>query len=278
MGKVLLCTGEYAKIPYVFESLGIRVYSAEELCYVLKENAFLLDREIVDKRLVRWIDESLKLQELANALYPMLRQKTSVGAFAGIILQYVKFYDLETIRQTEEVYKRGANLSGYEKLKTRVDYMVSNGKYAPALLEYDVLLEQLPEGEKELTARIIHNKGVALTGLFLFEEAAEQFRRSYDILPDQETLIEYLAAKRMSMEEGEYISFAAGFPEYYEETLELEKRVEGLRSQWETAEQKQYLDMRLAWKQEGNVVRYYVETDKKVQDLKNRYRESVNSR
>lgn len=278
MGRVLLCTGEYAKTPYYFETLGIRVYSVEELCYVLKENAFLLDREIVDKKLVRWIDEALKLSDLASSLYPLLHQKTSVGAFAGIILQYVKLYDLETIKHVEEVYRKGANLNAYEKGKSRVDYMVANGKYVPALLEYDVLLEQLPEGEKELTARIVHNKGVAFCGLFLFEEAAEQFKKSYDLLPGEETLIEFLAAKRLSMEEGDYVSFAAGFPEYYELTLELEKRVESLRSQWMESEQKQQLDMLLSLKEEGDVTAYYEETNHKIQELKNKYRASVGSR
>ena len=55
MGKVLLSTGAYAKTPYYLEGLGIRVYSAEELCYVLKEDAFFLDRSIVDRKLIRWI-------------------------------------------------------------------------------------------------------------------------------------------------------------------------------------------------------------------------------
>lgn len=277
MGKVLLKTGEYAKTPYYFENLGIRVFSAEELCYVLKENAFLLDREIVDKRLVRWIDESLKLKELAISLYPLLHQKTSVGAFVGIILQYIHFYDDDTVRQVEDIYKKSANLNIYEKLKTRIDHMTANEKYGPALLEYDALLSQLPEGEEELTAKILHNKGVALCGLFLFEEAAEHFMRSYILLKDEETLVEYLAAKRLSMDDGEYISFAAGLPEYYEQTLELEKRVEVYRSQWEETKGKQYLDDRLLWKAEGDVVKYYEETDRKLQELKNRYRHNVNN-
>jgi len=277
VGKVLLKTGEYAKTPYYFENLGIRVFSAEELCYVLKENAFLLDREIVDKRLVRWIDESLKLKELAISLYPLLHQKTSVGAFVGIILQYIRFFDDDTIHQVEDIYKKSANLNIYEKLKTRIDHMTANEKYGPALLEYDALLSQLPEGEEELTAKILHNKGIALCGLFLFEEAAEQFMRSYTLLKDEETLVEYLAAKRLSMDDGEYISFAAGLPEYYEQTLELEKRVEVYRSQWEETKEKQYLDTRLSWKADGDVVKYYEETDRKLQELKNRYRHNVNN-
>ena len=60
VGRILLGTGEYAATPYYFENLGLKVYSEEELRYVLKENAFLLDREIINQRLVRWIEEELK--------------------------------------------------------------------------------------------------------------------------------------------------------------------------------------------------------------------------
>lgn len=275
MGRVLLGTGEYATIPYCFENLGIRVYSAEELCYVLKENAFLLDVEILNKKLVRWIDEVLALPELAAELYPLINRKTSAGAFAATILRYVGFYEEEVIARIEGIYKSGADLNIYEKLKNRVDYMVSAGRYAAAVLEYDSLLEQLPQEEKMLRAKILHNKGVALCGLFFFTEAAEAFQEAYTVVPDCETLTEYLAAKRMSMEDGEYVAFVAAHPDYYAETMELESRVESLRREWEEAATKKQLDERMALKEEGDMAAYYEETDRWVRELKNKYRDSI---
>ncbi len=275
MSKVILCTGEYASVPYLFENIGIKVYSAEELCYVLKENAFLLDREIVNKKLVRWIDESLKLPKLAGALYPLLHQRTSVGAFAGIILHYVRFYNEDIIRNVEEIYRKSANLNVYEKLKTRVDYMVANGRYAKAIVEYDALLAELPLQNIEMNARVMHNKAVAMCGLFLFQDAAEVFWKAYQMNPSFEILVSYLAAKRLCMEDGEYITFAAGFPEYYDATLELERRVEELRKQWDTSDEKIYLDMRISLKENVSEANYYEETDRKVQELKNDYRACV---
>ncbi len=277
MGRILLGTGEYAATPYYFENLGLKVYSAEELCYVLKENAFLLDREIINKRLVRWVEEELKLPELAGELYPLLHKKTPAGTFAGVILRYTGFYDEETVERAEEIYETGANLNVYEKLKSRVDYLVQNGKYTAAILEYEVLLGKLPVEERELSSKIIHNMGVALCGLFLFEEAAKQFLKSYELWQNKETLVEYLAAMRLSMKEEDYISFAAGHPEYYEETLTLEKRVEELMAAWEESEQKRYLDRRLLRKVQGDSAGYYAETDKRLYELKNEYRESVGS-
>ena len=134
MGKVLLSTGAYAKTPYYLEGLGIRVYSAEELCYVLKEDAFFLDRSIVDRKLIRWIEEELMLPKLAAALYPLLQKKTDPGTFAGIILQYVHLYENDVIKKTEAVYREGAGLSPFEKQKNRVDHLLTDGRYRTAAI------------------------------------------------------------------------------------------------------------------------------------------------
>ena len=53
--KASLCVGEYCENAYNVEGLDIRVYSMEELCYCLKENAFLLDLSIMNDKLVDWI-------------------------------------------------------------------------------------------------------------------------------------------------------------------------------------------------------------------------------
>ena len=275
MERILLQTGECAVIPYCFENLDIRVYSVEELCYVLRENAFLLDREILDKRLVKWIGEGVKLPELASMLAPLLHNGTSAGAFVRVILSYVGLYDEAEIARTEEVYLQGMGLNAYEKLKTRIDYMVENGKYTPALIEYDALMDRLPEKETGLRARIMHNKGTALCGLFLFEEAAQWFLQAYEMDGNEESFLAYLAAKRMFLPEGDYVSFVSGLGERYESTLELERRVQALQEDWKISEQKRYLEERGRMKSEGDSG-YYTETDRKIRELKDRYRENVN--
>ena len=153
------------------EGLDIRVYSMEELCYCLKENAFLLDLSIMNDKLVDWIGEECKVWELAKQLYPMVHKQGSLSVFVVTILQYVGMYDPEEILQVEQVLKQGAGLSNLEKRKSQIDYMVEKRKYAAAIRGYDMLLEtwnhleqegkELPAGK--VRAAILHNKGVALT-------------------------------------------------------------------------------------------------------------------
>ena len=104
--KASLCVGEYCENAYNVEGLDIRVYSMEELCYCLKENAFLLDLSIMNDKLVDWIGEECKVRELAKQLYPMVHKQGSLSVFVVTILQYVGMYDPEEILQVEQVLKQ----------------------------------------------------------------------------------------------------------------------------------------------------------------------------
>lgn len=275
MGKVLLCTGDYAKTPYSFEELGVKIYSIEELCYVLKENAFFLDRSIVNKRLVKWIDEELKLPKLAAALYPLLQKKTDPGTFTGIILTYVHLYENNVIKKTETIYREGNGLNNYEKQKNRLDYLLEEGRYNTVIREYDKLLTQLPKEDKNLRAAVLHNKGVAYCRLFWFGEAAREFHEAYELTGDEEYLLRFLSAKRMQLPEKEYIAFVTDNPAYFEVSMKLEKMMEALKEEWQQCEKKKETDELILKKLTEEVSDYYRQVDQKISLLQNEYRSNV---
>lgn len=275
MGRAVMLCGSDAKTPYRFINPDVLVYTIEELCFILRENAFLLDVDVMDKRLVNWIDTECGLHALAASLYPLIHQKGTVTSFVMTILEYMGNYTMEELKETERLLKQGASLSAYEKYKKRIDYMVGNGKLVQAMSEYDELLAILPQVENELSAKVLHNKAVAMTGLYLFEQAAECFLSSYEMYPARETYIEYLAAKRLALGEEEYISFVAGIPEAYEDSLELEKRVEEITESWQNCLNKRRLDQLGEWKEDGSFSKYYEETEKMIQGLKQSYRHNI---
>ena len=173
--KASLCVGEYCETAYNIEELEIRVYCMEELCYCLKENAFLLDMSIMNDKLVDWIGEECRVRELAKQLYPMVHKQGSLSAFVLTILQYVGIYGEEELQAVAQVLKQGSGLSNLEKRKSQIDYMVEKRKYAAAIRGYDMLLETWSDLEREgrelpagkVRAAILHNKGVTLTGRML---------------------------------------------------------------------------------------------------------------
>ena len=56
--RVSVCVGNYAKEPYRIPGLEMDVFSMEELCYGIKENAYLLDLSFLDDGLLDWIERA----------------------------------------------------------------------------------------------------------------------------------------------------------------------------------------------------------------------------
>ncbi len=91
MRNAVLCVGDYARQPYTFQRIGVKVYCVEELCYCLGENAYLLDHAIVSRELVDWIEKQCGLTQLAGELNGLISHQASESAFVGTILQYAGY-------------------------------------------------------------------------------------------------------------------------------------------------------------------------------------------
>lgn len=274
--RVSVCVGKYANEPYRVPGLEVSVYSMEELCYCIKENAFLLDLSFLDDGLLDWIERQCGLRELAGKLHPLVHRRGQLSEFGVAILRYVGFYDEGTIQETEQVLKQSAGLSGMEKRKNQVDYLVKKKKYKSALRGYDDLLQNWQEADDaapapEFLAGIWHNKGVACAGLMLYEGAADCFRRAYELTGEDTYCVDYLAVRRMQLSEKEYVDFAAGCTEWRSQAQELEKKYKEALAEWE-----QHPDyLRINGRKELRVrdrTRYKEENERLIEALKGSYR------
>ena len=91
MGRVILCTGKTANIPYLMKKLGFSIYSVEELCYCIREHTFLMDEEVVCRELAEWLKEECGLAELGAALLGLLRKRAGTADFLTVILEYMAY-------------------------------------------------------------------------------------------------------------------------------------------------------------------------------------------
>lgn len=277
--RVSVCVGNYAKTPYCIPGLEIEVYCMEELCHCMRENAFLLDLSIMNDQLLVWIERECGLRELAGALHPLVHRQGSLSMFVTAILRYVGWGDEAAISETEQAIRQGAGLSGIEKRKSQIDYLVEKRKYRSALRGYQELLREWQDREpesgkipaREFLARIWHNKGVAYTGLMLYGRAAECFWQAFDLQGGREDSLAYLAAKRMELSEEDYVAFAGEHGEWHDLALELEKKLERAMDEWE--QQPDYL--RLYHRRElrsSDRRQFYEDNERMVQALKDSYR------
>jgi tetratricopeptide (TPR) repeat protein len=252
----------------------------EELCVCFQENAFLLDGEIMTDELINWIDKECGVRDLAKTLYPLVHKRGVLSEFIVSIMEYVGILDLNGVGQTESILKKSAGRSILERKKLKADHLLHKGKHLAALLCYESLLREwdtaVSSGSVGRTAGgaavfrsgILHNKGVALTRMMRYADGADCFWEAYELEPAKDSLVAYLGAMRLYLEEGEYIAFLSEHPQFFEASLLLEKRMEESRQNWQT--NKPYARV---WGQMGEASAE--KWDGMMKELKERYRRSM---
>jgi len=280
--RVSVSVGEYAKTPYCVPGLETNVYCAEELCYCLRENAYLLDLSLMNDGLLNWLGQECGLKELAKMLYPLVHKQGSLSSFAVTILQYVGLYENSVVREVERVLKQGVGLSAIERRKTQVDYLVRKKKYASAVKGYEALLQKWREQDAQggalpaagCLAAIWHNKGVAYAGMMLYDRAAECFLRAYELDGSEESSTDYLAAMRMQLSEEEYVAFVTEHAELYHDTIEMEKKLGQASLEWEQQPDCLRLRNRKVLR-DSDRQKYLEESERLVNALKDNYRRTA---
>ena len=119
--RISLSIGIYSQIPYVMPAIEIPVYCIEELCVAFKENAVLIDEQIMNKPLLEWIYRDLGLRELADALAGIIASKGSLGDFCRYILEYTGLFDRATVFEICKTLTMGVGMSTLERQKKQAD-------------------------------------------------------------------------------------------------------------------------------------------------------------
>jgi len=273
--RVLMCTGSIANTPYYFDKVFVNVYSIEELCYVMYENAFLLDRDIVNFKLVEWIDKECELKQLAKELYSLVNQGAMTVSFVATILEYVGYYSRDEIAKVEEILKNNVTMSVYEKWKSKADFLYENRHYVLALAEYEHILDNLPEDEAEIKSRIYNNMGVTYITLYLYESAIECFKRSYEIDGNDTAYSHYLKAKRLELSEDDYIRFISGLEGAYVPVTTIESELEEIKLSFDESEAAVRMKELFELKSQKDITQYYNEISIMTERMKRDYREIV---
>ncbi len=270
-----MCIGEYAETPYYIEKVYVNVYSAEELCYVIYENAFLLDKDILDRKLTDWIDKQLKLHDLARDLIVLINQNASAAAFAGTILSYVGFYSKDEISRVESILRMNVSMNVFEKWKAKADFLVENRHFVLAISEYEKLLKSLPDNETTLQANIYNNLGIAYLKLYLFDSAEKCFMSSYETDNNEEAYRNYLTVKRLSLSDDDYIRLIAEEERAYKTSILIETDMDEATKAFELSDAALELKDIYALKNTNESSRYYDSLLKLTEELKDDYRDIV---
>lgn len=275
MRQVFLCLGENAQNPYYFDRAHVRVGTVEELCYFFRENIYLLDSSMCTKELADWIGKECGLPELSDRLKMALKDKSPVSAFVDALFSFTGYCTPAQIHESLRILKETADISRTERQKSRADYFLKTRRYVLAAQEYTLLLDEMYGAKQEAVGEVYHNLGVAQARMFLFEKAADSFKKAWQLTGREESRLQYLAAMRMQLPEKEYVAFLASAPEFYEDSLKLEQMVEERKQEWTKSSTYKVASEALEVNKEG----VYGMTDellwKKIEPLQAEYRNYV---
>lgn len=273
--RAIACTGALALKPFYFEKVYMNLYSIEELCFVLYENAFMIDKDILDAKLVEWIERECKLPELARDLYSMLNQNVSASTFAGAILEYVGYYSKEETEKAESILKMNVSMNVFEKWKAKGDFLYENKHYPLALKEYEHVLKRAGDEEVELKAKVYNNMGVSYIALRLYESAEECFLNSYKLDNNQKAYEHYLISKRLRMPEDEYIKAVTEEENSYQLGVPIETKIRNAYDAFEDSDEAIMLKEVFELKKGKDASVYYQKIGEITEKLKSDYRDEV---
>ena len=213
MGELLLCNEPIAAMPYYMESIGINIYSIEELCYYISANTFLLDKDFMNEELCTWIEKEAHLQKLAIALRDIMHGNRILSAFIEQILNSCGYCTRQEIIETVSVIRQMEEKSDFECMKLRADKLMEKKRYLSSIYEYRRLLdkEEVKSEKPPLIGNIWHNLGTAYARLYLFEEAAKCYETAYSLNENVESVKECLFAYRCLNDEEQLLEKAKGF-------------------------------------------------------------------
>lgn len=181
MGKVILCEARQAVVPYTFVNTKVEVYSYEELCFYIYNNAVLLNPEQFRGRLVQWIKTELGMEGLAGKLMELLAGDGSFIEMLVAILSAGSYYETAEIQQFIDKQELVTLLPEEEKTKLRADSFLMYKRVLKAISLYDDILRQEETIEdKKFLGDVYHNKGVALAKNMELSKAKLCFLEAYE--------------------------------------------------------------------------------------------------
>ena len=190
MSDLLLCDGVMAAAPYYLEGIAVNIYSMEELCYYIVSNTELLEKNFMNSELVAWIGRDLGKRDLSERLFALLDKSGKLSDFVFEIVQEVGYCTQEEMRTIVTTLHEMEEKTPFERSKLCADRLMERNRLLSSIYEYRGLLEssEFHSVSALMQGDVWHNLGTAYARMFLFQQAAECYRKAYKLNERPESL------------------------------------------------------------------------------------------
>lgn len=204
MSNLYLCTGKTAKNPFYSEEAGVKLWSVEEVCYVILHQEDYMVESLVTEKFIQWVRQELFLEELAEKLSEILSKNLGYIEYLTAIFDATDYVSAAQKATVSEKLHFLQSKTPTELGKMRTDRLMERKKYAAAIRMYQDLLATENYIDDRLRGNILHNIGTAFAGLFMYEKAAGYYRDAYRFNHSQESYRAFLHATRFVSEDTSY--------------------------------------------------------------------------
>ncbi|MDD6334525.1 MAG: tetratricopeptide repeat protein [Clostridia bacterium] len=267
MGKMILCRGRQTDRPLIIEGTGIRLYTAEELCYYIYNNIYLIGQEFVNGRLVEFLAQTGE-NELSERVRNLIDRKAGLAEILVTILKTVDYYSVTEIEQIREILNTLGKQNVCERLKARGDGYLHNDCYFSALKCYEKVINDYKGNGLSGSdyAKVYHNLGVSYARMFLYGKAAEYFDEAYRIGQHEYSLKCAVAARIMEKKDRAPVNVDATEEEYV-----VGRELETLMDNARYSDEYRELENMDRMKSEGRLNEYNAAVNEKLTEWKKEY-------
>lgn len=208
MSYVLLCEGRVAEQPYLITDLRKKIYTIEELCFYIYQNASLCGEELVKPQLINWIGTQCGYSDLQESIRTILNRDPKPEKIASQIFAYANYLTKQERDAVCERIRKYSLLSVVERKKMRADTNVVSGNYRDAIRDYEDILDKEEYRTEKEKHHIIYNIGCCYGSLFYYNLAYEWFLKAAEMKIDTESdLTSALFCKYMELSEVDFSEF-----------------------------------------------------------------------
>lgn len=210
-----LCQGPRAAHPFYIDCISTNVYTIEELCWFLYHNPYLIDKNLVNTSLTRWIAEELNMPGTALEMEKAMRQKAELSEVLTPLFQSIRYLSVDEIRKFRSTMVSLTSGPVWVRMKKRADALAQNGKFTEALDVYQTAIRKAEESEtdekrkNQFLASVWYNMGVVDMNCFDYEDGCAEFMKVFAVRPDNRTRLSLLFALKLTLPDQKYQKQAA---------------------------------------------------------------------
>ncbi len=188
--SVIFCRREQVSHPYFIESLGVHVYTSQELCYVIYHYPLLAMDDFVNQNLIDFIRKELDMGFTALKMERRIKAGENGDETLLLFLKECGYYTSGEINGLRQKISGFRKLPPLEYAKRKADYLFEYKQYGKAMAFYIGILEDIryTRMDPKFQGRIWNNLGACYARVFQLGKAMEAYEQAYEKTGDQAVL------------------------------------------------------------------------------------------